>query len=119
MIEGGITWGQLAAVLTGGVAVITPLAGGLIYLFRTFKELRKEISTDNEKQDKAVKTDIDKLHERQSRLRSDLQGFRTEVAQSYVNNSHLTDVESRLTKSLDGLTEEVRKLMDILINRAG
>ncbi len=53
--------------------------------------------------------DITSLHARVNRNRDRIQSFKVEVAERYVSNDHLNDVEHRLVKSIDQMREEFRE----------
>ena len=55
-----------------------------------------------------TKATIDAMHERVNKTREDHQNFKVEVAEKYVSVSHLSEVETRLVKSIDDLGTELR-----------
>lgn len=119
MIEGGITWPALGAAILGSVTVLGSVIGGLLYLVNRFKEMRELIAATDEKRAKSIKDETDKLHERVTNLRTEQQGFRTEVAKTYVSNTHLSALEERLTKSIDGLKDEIHNLVQLALQGNG
>lgn len=94
-VNGPVTFGDIAA-LFGFLAT----AAGLWWRFEgAFAKIREDADRQ-----------IDALNERVTAAEKALADYKTEVAKDYARNGYLREVEERVLKRIDGLTQEIHGL---------
>ncbi len=56
------------------------------------------------------------FHNKMSAIKDDLQAFKLEVAKEYVSTAHLNEVEERLMRSMNDLSESIKQLRTEILN---